>query len=149
MKKKNTNKATENKATEKKVTPMVTGRVSFYGKVDNYKHTGKEFVLAIENPVFKGITEEAVNKMYDLENKPNAEKAKMYDEILAGNIPTTVYFRSKYDVESVWYNGKFTDVSDIPNFSLNEAYIQMTVNKSYIGKINLLENGTPYNPFED
>ena len=149
MEKKNTNKATENKATEKKVKPMVTGRVSFYGKVDNYKHTGKEFVLAIENPVFKGITEETVNKMYDLENKPNAEKAKMYDEILAGNIPTTVYFRSKYDVESVWYNGKFTDVSDIPNFSLNDAYIQMTVNKSYIGKINLLENGTPYNPFED
>lgn len=143
------NKATENKATEKKVTPMVTGRVSFYGKVDNYKHTGKEFVLTIENPVFKGITEESVKKMYDLANKPNAEKAKMYDEILAGNIPTTVYFRSKYDIDSVWYNGKFTDVGDIPNFSLNEAYIQMTVNKSYIGNIKLLENGTPYNPFED
>ena len=142
-------KKTENKANEKKVVPMVTGRVAFYGKVDNYKHTGKEFVLAIENPVFKGITEETVNKMYDIENKPNAEKAKMYTDILSGKIPSTVYFRSQYDVESVWYNGKFTDVVDITNFSLNNAYIQMTVNKSYIGKINLLENGTPYNPFED
>lgn len=144
MEKKNTNKATE-----KKVNPMVTGRVSFYGKVDNYKHTGKEFVLAIENPVFNGITEETVNKMYDIANKPNAEKAKMYDEILSGNIPTTVYFRSQYNINSVWYNGVLTDVSKIPNFSMNDAYIQMLVNKSYIGQINLLENGTPYNPFED
>ena len=148
METKTTNKATENKEPKKKVIPMVTGRVSFYGKVDNYKHTGKEFVLAIENPVFKGITEESVNKMYDLDN-PNVEKAKMYDEILAGNIPTTVFFRSKFDIDSVWYNGVLTDVDMIPNFSMNNAYIQMKVNKSFIGQINLLENGTPYNPFED
>ena len=148
METKTTNKATENKEPKKKVIPMVTGRVSFYGKVDDYKHTGKEFVLAIENPVFKGITEESVNKMYDLDN-PNVEKAKMYDEILAGNIPTTVFFRSKFDIDSVWYNGVLTDVDMIPNFSMNNAYIQMKVNKSFIGQINLLENGTPYNPFED
>lgn len=149
MEKKNTNNAIEKNVTEKKVKPMVTGRVSFYGKVDNYKQTGKEFVLAIENPVFTGITEESVSDMYDLANKPNAEKAKMYDEILAGNIPKTVYFRSKYSIDSVWYNGVYTDVSQIPNFAMNEAYIQMLVNKSYIGQINLIENGTPYNPFED
>ena len=149
MEKKKTNNSTENKETKKKVRPMVTGRVSFYGKVDNYKHTGKEFVLAIDNPVFTGITPETVSDMYDLANKPTAETAKMYDEILAGNIPTTVYFRSKYDIDSVWYKGVYTDVSNIPNFSMNDAYIQMLVNKSYIGQINLLENGTSYNPFED
>lgn len=148
------NKATENNATEKNVTekkliPMVTGRVSFYGKLDNYKHNGKEFVLAIENPVFSGVTEEIVNDMYDTENKPNAEIAKMYVKILSGEIPETAYFRSKYDVENVWYNGNYMDVGDISNFSLNDAYIKMTLKKSYIGKICLLENGTPYNPFDD
>lgn len=133
----------------KKAKPMVTGRVTFYGKVNNYNHTGKEFALCLENPVFSGIDEESVSKMYDTENNKKTEYAEFYKKLLSGESLDKVYFRSQYDVESVFTEGKFVDVADIPNFSLNQAYIRMTVNKSYIGKIQLLENGVPYNPFED
>lgn len=142
-------KSAKQKVETKKSKPMVTGRVTFYGKVNNYNHTGKEFALCIENPVFTGIDEESVSRMYDTENNKKAEYAEFYNKLLAGESLDKVYFRSQYDVESVFTDGKFVDVADIPNFALNQAYIRMTVNKSYIGKIQLLENGVPYNPFED
>lgn len=145
----NTKPEAVEKVEKKKPKLMVTGRVTFYGKVNNYKHTGKEFVLCIEDPVFTGIDEESVSKMYDTEHNKKVEYADFYNKLLAGEKLDKVYFRSQYDVESVFTDGKFVDVADIPDFALNQSYIRMTVNKSYIGKIQLLENGVPYNPFED
>ena len=146
---------------------FVKGIVSFYGKTKDYKGEKDIISLSIENPEFLNVTKETVSKMYGLEveeiesdyelyakskGKKDA-KAKntisgMYHEILKGNKIEKAFFHTdlQYEPETVFNNEN--NKIDISEVEMNKATILMVLNKSYISAIKILENGTPYNPFE-
>lgn len=147
--------------------PMVKGVVSFYGKTKDFNGEKDIMTLSVENPEFIGVTPESVAKMYGVEvdeiekdyelyvaskGKKN-QRAKntisgVYHDVLKGEKVEKVYFHTaiEYEPETV-YTADNSRV-DIEEVELNKAVIMMCLNKSYIGAIKVLENGTPYNPFE-
>lgn len=147
--------------------PMVKGTVSFYGKTKDFSGEKDVMTLSIENPEFINVTPETVAKMYDVEVEEIAkdyelykaskgkknQRAKntisgVYHDILQGETLDKVYFHTfiQYKPDTV-YTADNNRV-DIDEVELNKAIIMMCLNKSYIGAIKVLENGTPYNPFE-
>lgn len=135
---------------KKNLNIFVKGSVGFYGKVKPIKGKEKVFRLTIENPEFRNLSEEALTAMYDGEKwKDNS----FLSEAVKGNNIECFMVHSSYPVESIFFKGKKMSVDDFEEefheeFSLNEAFIEMKINKGYIGKINLIKNGKPYNPFE-
>lgn len=147
--------------------PMVKGTVSFYGKTKDFNGEKDIMTLSVENPEFIGITPESVAKMYGVEVEEVAkdydlyvaskgkknQRAKntisgVYHDILHGEKLDKVYFHTsiQYEPDTVYTaDNNRVDISEV---ELNKAVIKMCLNKSYIGAIKVLENGTPYNPFE-
>lgn len=129
---------------------IVRGTVGFYGKVNAIKGKEKVYRLTIEHPEFRNLTEKALTEMYGGEKwKENT----FLSEAVAGKNIECFMVHSKYPIESVFYDGVKMSIEQFEEknneeFSLNEAVIEMVVYKGYIGKINLIENGKPYNPFE-
>lgn len=129
---------------------IVKGEVSYYGKVKAIKGNKKVYRLTIEKPKFKNMTEENLTKMYDGEKwKENS----FLSSAVKGEQLDCIMFHSEYPVENVFHNGEHMSIDDFEErthkkFSLNHATIEMKLYKGYIGKVNLLENGKPYNPFE-
>ena len=129
---------------------IVKGKVSYYGKVKAIKGNKKVYRLTIENPEFKNMTAENLTKMYD-GDKWNENS--FLSSAVKGEKLECIMLHSEYPVENIFYNGEYMSVDDFEErihekFSLNQAVIEMKLYKGYIGKINLLENGKPYNPFE-
>lgn len=147
--------------------PMVKGIVSFYGKTKDFSGEKDIMTLSVENPEFINVTPESVAKMYGVEVEEIAkdydlyksskgkknQRAKntisgVYHDILNGEKLEKVYFHTaiQYEPNRVYdANNNCVDISEV---ELNKAVIMMCLNKSYIGAIKVLENGTPYNPFE-
>lgn len=160
-------KTTNNTTTNNK--PMVRGKVCFYGKTKDYNKDKDILTLSIENPEFINVTEDSVMKMYEIDSKEELEKdyelllksksdtkknktaknsiSGMYHMILKGESVERAFFHTlpEYEPDEVYTDNGIVDIADI---EMNNATILMTLNKSYIGKIKVLENGTPYNPFE-
>ena len=153
-------KKTTNNTTNKK--PMVKGKVAFYGKTKGYNGEKDVITLSIENPEFINVTEEAVLKMYELDNAEELEKdyelllkskadtkknktaknsvSGMYHMILKGESVEMAFFHTdlQYEPDEVYTENGVKDISEV---EMNQATIMMTLNKSYIGKIKILENG--------
>lgn len=129
---------------------FVKGVVSYYGKVTAIKGNKKVYRLTIEKPEFRNMTDENLTKMYEGEKwKENS----FLSSAVKGESLDCIMFHSEYPVENIFYNGEYMSIDDFEertheNFSLNQAIVEMKIYKGYIGKINLLENGKPYNPFE-
>lgn len=129
---------------------IVKGEISYYGKVKAIKGDKKVYRLTIEQPEFKNMTYENLTKMYEGEKwKENSFLYSAYK----GESLDCIMFHSEYPVENIFYNGEYMSIEEFEDrthekFSLNHAVIEMKLYKGYIGKINLLENGKPYNPFE-
>ena len=129
---------------------LVKGKVSYYGKVKAIKGNKKVYRLTIEKPEFRNMTAENLTKMYEGEKwKENS----FLSSAVKGEPLECIMFHSEYQVENLFYNGEYMCIEDLEErihekFSLNQAVIEMKLYKGYIGKINLLENGKPYNPFE-
>ena len=129
---------------------IVKGNVSYYGKVKAIKGNKKVYRLTIENPEFRNMSAENLTKMYEGEKwKEN----RFLSSAVNGEPLECIMFHSEYPVENVFYDGEYMSIDDFEEithekFSLNHAIVEMKIYKGYIGKINLLENGKPYNPFE-
>lgn len=122
---------------ENKKNIIVTGSVEFYGYVDNYDESGKEYVLNIKNPVFKNLDWDLINSWYE-DSKGKVKLPKMYEALAAGNTPENVFFRSQYPVTHVTlYNKEDKTLSqvEVKNPQLKDMTIVMKVKKSYIGAI--------------
>lgn len=129
---------------------IVKGNVSFYGRVTAIKGNKKVYRLTIEKPEFRNMTDENLTKMYEGEKwKENS----FLSSAVKGENLDCIMFHSEYPVENIFYNSEYMSIEEFEErthekFSLNHADIEMKLYKGYIGKINLIENGKPYNPFE-
>lgn len=154
--------------TDKK--PMVRGKVAFYGKTKDYNGEKDVITLSIENPEFINVTEDTILKMYELDSVEELEKdyelllkskadtkknktaknsvSGMYHMLLKGESVDMAFFHTDLQYEPNEAYDKNGNLKDISEFEMNKATILMTLNKSYIGKIKVIENGVPYNPFE-
>ena len=120
---------------EKAKTMTVSGTVDFYGYVDNFNGDGKEYKLAIKEPVFKNLDWDVIkNDWYKGKKLPS-----MYEKLEKGEAVDMAYFKSsQYPITRVSvYNkedGTITGV-DVTNPQLKDMTVLMKLNKLYIGAI--------------
>ena len=141
------------------MSAFIKGKVTYYGKVNKvtFDRKGnkkvldeKEYALTIKPTETIGLDEEVLNDMYDGERH-----SKEYDDLLDGKFEP-MHFHSNYPIEYVYvgkdkysldeYFEKFGE-----DVALKGATIKMTLNKKYIGYIQLIENGKEedFNPFDE
>lgn len=118
----------------------VKGIIDFYGYVDNYNGDGKEYTLAIKNPVFSDLDWEEINSLYT-DDKGKLKLPKLYTQIQSGDIPEVVYFRSsQYPINKVSVYNKDTKevtVHEVENPALKGLPVVMKFKKQYIGSLLL------------
>ena len=141
------------------MSAFIKGKVTYYGKVNKvtFDRKGnkkvlddKEYVLTIIPTETIGLDKEVLDNMYDGERH-----SKEYDKLLAGEFEAT-HFHSNYPVDYIYVGGNKISLDDYyekygEEVALKGATIKMTLNKKYIGYIQLLENGKDeeFNPFDE
>ena len=117
---------------------LVSGVVDFYGYVDNYNGDGKEYKLAIKDPVFKNLDWDAIEDWFK-DDKGKVKLPKLYKDLKDGNVPAMAYFKSSqwpitrvsvYDKET-----KTVKSVEVNNPQLKGMTVLMKLNKLFIGAI--------------
>lgn len=130
---------------------IVKGKVSFYGKVKNYNGTGDSYRLCIDKPSFRNVSRETLLAMYK-DNELALKKNSFLSKLADGEEIDFFMVHSDYPVSKVFCNGESITVEEYKDkygeLFLNEAEVEMVVNKGYIGKLNIIKNGKEFNPFE-
>ena len=122
---------------EKKKDMLVSGKVDFYGYVDNYNGDGKEYKLVIKKPEFKNLDWDQIEAWYTENGK--VKLPGMYKDLKAGKTIEVAYFKSaQYPITRVSvYNKEDKTVTgvDVTNPQLKDMTVLMKLNKLYIGSI--------------
>ena len=117
---------------------LVSGVVDFYGYVDNYNGDGKEYKLAIKDPVFKNLDWDEINEWFK-NDKGKVKLPNLYKNLKDGKVPETAYFKSaQYPITRVSVYDKETKTVksvEVNNPQLKGMTVLMKLNKLFIGAI--------------
>lgn len=127
----------------------IEGTVAYYGLVDNYNKTGKEYNLAITN--WKHLEPETPTESELLAAwYPTARSLPKQMASMISTAPSDkLYFKSNYPVNEVYVigtGGKPVKVSvEDAGINLRGATVRMVVYKSYIQPLLIVKNGSADN----
>ena len=117
---------------------LVSGVVDFYGYVDNYNGDGKEYKLAIKDPVFKNLDWDEINEWFK-DDKGKVKLPNLYKNVKEGKVPEVAYFKSaQYPITRVSVYDKETKTVksvEVNNPQLKGMTILMKLNKLFIGAV--------------
>lgn len=117
---------------------LVSGVVDFYGYVDNYNGDGKEYKLAIKDPVFKNLDWDEINEWFK-DDKGKVKLPNLYKNLKDGKVPEIAYFKSaQYPITRVSVYDKETKTVksvEVNNPQLKGMTVLMKLNKLFIGAI--------------
>ena len=117
---------------------LVSGVVDFYGYVDNYNGDGKEYKLAIKDPVFKNLDWDEINEWIK-DDKGKVKLPNLYKNVKEGKVPEVAYFKSaQYPITRVSVYDKETKTVksvEVNNPQLKGMTILMKLNKLFIGAV--------------
>lgn len=117
---------------------LVSGVVDFYGYVDNYNGDGKEYKLAIKDPVFKNLDWDEIDEWFK-DDKGKVKLPNLYKNLKDGKVPEIAYFKSaQYPITRVSvYDKKTKTVKsvEVNNPQLKGMTVLMKLNKLFIGAI--------------
>ncbi len=117
---------------------LVSGVVDFYGYVDNYNGDGKEYKLAIKDPVFKNLDWDEIDEWFK-DDKGKVKLPNLYKNLKDGKVPEMAYFKSsQYPITRVSVYDKETKTVksvEVNNPQLKGMTVLMKLNKLFIGAI--------------
>lgn len=117
---------------------MVSGVVDFYGYVDNYNGDGKEYKLAIKDPVFKNLDWDEIGEWFK-DDKGKVKLPNLYKNLKEGKVPDIAYFKSaQYPITRVSVydkENKTVKSVEVNNPQLKGMTVLMKLNKLFIGAI--------------
>lgn len=117
---------------------LVSGVVDFYGYVDNYNGDGKEYKLAIKDPVFKNLDWDEINEWFK-DDKGKVKLPNLYKNLKDGKVPEIAYFKSaQYPITRVSVYDKETKTVksvEVNNPQLKGMTVLMKLNKLFIGAV--------------
>ena len=117
---------------------LVSGVVDFYGYVDNYNGDGKEYKLAIKDPVFKNLDWDEIDEWFK-DDKGKVKLPNLYKNLKEGKVPEIAYFKSaQYPITRVSVYDKETKTVksvEVNNPQLKGMTVLMKLNKLFIGAI--------------
>ena len=117
---------------------LVSGVVDFYGYVDNYNGDGKEYKLAIKDPVFKNLDWDEINEWFK-DYKGKVKLPNLYKNLKDGKVPEIAYFKSaQYPITRVSVYDKETKTVksvEVNNPQLKDMTVLMKLNKLFIGAV--------------
>lgn len=117
---------------------LVSGVVDFYGYVDNYNGDGKEYKLAIKDPVFKNLDWDEIDEWFK-DDKGKVKLPNLYKNVKEGKVPDIAYFKSaQYPITRVSVYDKETKTVksvEVNNPQLKGMTVLMKLNKLFIGAI--------------
>lgn len=117
---------------------LVSGVVDFYGYVDNYNGDGKEYKLAIKDPVFKNLDWDEIGEWFK-DDKGKVKLPNLYKNLKDGKVPEIAYFKSaQYPITRVSVYDKETKTVksvEVNNPQLKGMTVLMKLNKLFIGAI--------------
>ena len=117
---------------------LVSGVVDFYGYVDNYNGDGKEYKLAIKDPVFKNLDWDEIDEWFK-DDKGKVKLPNLYKNLKEGKAPEIAYFKSaQYPITRVSVydkENKTVKSVEVNNPQLKGMTVLMKLNKLFIGAI--------------
>ena len=117
---------------------LVSGVVDFYGYVDNYNGDGKEYKLAIKDPVFKNLDWDEIGEWFK-DDKGKVKLPNLYKNLKEGKVPEIAYFKSaQYPITRVSVydkENKTVKSVEVNNPQLKGMTVLMKLNKLFIGAI--------------